>query len=141
MCECVCVCVCVCVDKTVNRMLQNFKTCTYNVLYIWNLGAIVSMDDCTCNCLIKYIQQCGMIYVHIFKVTMKEFIFVWTTLDVVWLVVIIVYIAWFCLLIFSIGCPDKYKVWNVLSYLLSTEASDGHSYYYFQFLLRTLNSN
>ena len=21
-----------------------------------------------------------------------------------------VYIAWFCLLIFSIGCPDKYKV-------------------------------
>ena len=28
------------------------------------------------------------------------------------------YIAWFCLLIFSIGCPDKNKVWNVLSYLL-----------------------
>ena len=22
----------------------------------------------------------------------------------------IVYIAWFCLLIFSIGCPDKYEV-------------------------------
>ena len=29
----------------------------------------------------------------------------------------IVYIAWLCLLIFSIGCLDKHKVWNVLSTL------------------------
>ena len=39
--------------KHVTKWRQN-ETYTYNVLHIWNLGTIVSMDECTCNCLIKY---------------------------------------------------------------------------------------